>query len=161
MSRIPQGHRPRSQLMQALWAYAAYYAGLEMTCRSWRFCVEQLFCQLMSSNGLISRYKCLTKYLIFLQPQAFCNALYARNSFSAPHSPPPSTLDLGVPNFISRKLATLALKLIRTRIRSAECGTGICPTAALNVTKHTDLICRYLFPNIDDNVMSCHCHWRL
>jgi len=118
VSRIHQGHRPRSQL-QALWAYAAY------TLLTWKwpgcfdvFAPAQLFCQLMSSNGLISRYKCLTKYLISLQPQAFCDALYARNSFLAgaaprtcwgssrrsprtpsrmgrgkppPHSPPPST----------------------------------------------------------------------
>jgi len=104
--------------------------------------------QLMSSNGLISRYKCPTKYLIFLQPQAFCDALYARNSFSAgapprprwgssrrsprppsrlgrgkppPHSPPPRRLrrlDFGVPNFISRKLATLCtIQLVLSRLR--------------------------------------------
>jgi len=47
------------------------------------------FSQLMSSNGpctsesSVSRYKCLTKYLIFLQPQAFCDAQYTPNSFSA------------------------------------------------------------------------------
>jgi len=46
------------------------------------------FSQLMSSDGpctsesSVSRYKCLTKYLIFLQPQAFCDAQYAPNSFS-------------------------------------------------------------------------------
>jgi len=78
---------------------------LEMICLSLGvFAPAQLFCQLMSSNGLISRYKCFTKYLIFLQPQAFCDALYAQIRFRH-FSPPP---DLAVPNFISRKLATLS-----------------------------------------------------
>ena len=32
---------------------------------------------------IASAHKKMTKYLIFLQPQAFCDALYAPNSFSA------------------------------------------------------------------------------
>ena len=138
MSRIP-----RSQL-QALRAFAAYSTDLEMSLNDLVldvFAPALLFCQLMSSNSLISRYKCLTKYLIFLQPQAFCDALYARNSFSAgapprprwgssqhprppsrlgrgirpPHSSPPRRLrrlNLGVPKFVSRKLASYLLVLV-------------------------------------------------
>jgi len=101
------------------------------------FAPALLFCQLTSSNGQISRHKCLIKYLIFLPPQAFCDAFYASKFVfgwgSAPdraggaHDAPPDPLvplaggyplpiphpprrlwrlDLGVPNFISRKLAT-------------------------------------------------------
>jgi len=138
MSRIPRGHRPRSQL-QALQTCSLLYWPRNHLELFDVFAPAMLFWQLMSSNGQMSRYKCLTKYLIFLQPQAFCDALYAPNSFSAgalpgtplgelttlprppsrlgrgippPHFPPlyelyERRLDLGVPNFISWKLATL------------------------------------------------------
>jgi len=63
---------------------------MQLTLLTWKwpgclgvFAPALLFCQLMSSNGQISRYKCLIKYLIFLQPQAFRDAFYAPNSFSA------------------------------------------------------------------------------
>jgi len=63
------------------------------------FAPAQLLCQLMSSNGPRSRHKCLTKYLIVLQPQAFCDALYARNSFSVPTSSTPTASRSRRPEF--------------------------------------------------------------
>ena len=114
---------------------------MQLTLLTWKwpacldvFALVQLFCQLMSSNGLISRYKCLTKYLfsvndrrtatlympkIRYRPGPRCGS--SRRSprppsqlgrgIPPPHTPAPSTrrLDLSVPNFISRKLATPAL----------------------------------------------------
>ena len=86
----------------------------------------------MSSNGPIGRYKRFTKYLIFFHPQLVLRRficpkfVFGRGSAPdpaggahdappdpldgpPPHSSPPSTLNLSVPNFISRKLATLRL----------------------------------------------------
>ena len=82
----PHGHRPPSQL-QALRAFAAYSTDLEMSSNDLALLTFlRRPCYFASYSPVIgqkSRYTGLTKYLIFLQPQAFCDALYAPNSFSA------------------------------------------------------------------------------
>ena len=131
MSCIPQGHRPRCQPFEPM----------QLTLLTWKYCLDvfapaMLFCQLMFSNGQISWYKS-HKIPNFPSTTGVLRRFLCRGSAPDPagrtHDAPPDPLvgwgggyplpiphsprrirrlDLGVPNFISRKLATLPLAVL-------------------------------------------------
>ena len=104
MSRVPHGSKYTGLVLNC-----KPFEPMQLTLLTWKrpgcldvFVRTLLFCQLMSSNGQISRYKCLTKYLIFLQPQAIWEGfvcpkfVFDRGSAPDPaggaHDAPPDSL---------------------------------------------------------------------